>query len=145
MILNCLKKQYVSKSCRTNWAVMVRKALPKCPTSPWLLQNLKAEKNPNSWWILFKLFLYPKQFKGLHCWAGKDLAPNCWALKSGSSCQICAFKMDQLQTVGQLSGTVLLTASEVDPAREKKGRIPEKHSLGTYLPFATKPLSETGF
>lgn len=44
LTLNCFKKQYVSKSCRTNCVVMVRKALPKCPASAWLWESLEGEK-----------------------------------------------------------------------------------------------------
>lgn len=43
---------------------MVRKALPKCPTNAFWASGEPKRRKHNSWSILFRLFLYPKQFKG---------------------------------------------------------------------------------
>lgn len=78
----------------------------------------RRKKTPTADESCLSFFYIPKTIQGtaLLSWQGASsqlLGPH-----HGSSCQISAFKVQQLQTVGQLFRTVLLSASEVDPAKE---------------------------
>lgn len=139
LTLNCLKKQYVSKSCRTNCVVMVRKALPKCPTSAWLLESLEGEKT-NSWWILFKFFYTQNNSRtALLSWQGVSShlpGPQVWV-------QLPDFCI-QSSKLWDTSGGCAALSLRGGPCQGKKEPV-QKNTVGMYLPCTTKPLSQTGF